>query len=131
MQVFQNILGAAVKLLAPFTLISIHMAHLHSERDSVFFPTAVITHYFLPVTHLPSAPIFHIIIFIKSGSKMLLGLVNIARLPSICMLFSLHDSPFLFPWLKQLLLDAIMYLLYFLILTTKLSWESDPPRCYM
>lgn len=102
MQVFQNDLSSRVKLCAPFTLISTHLACLHTERCGLFSPTAVITHNFLPITHLPPASIFHAIIFIKIRSKMLLGFLNIARLPSICMLFSLHNCAalFVFPWLR-------------------------------
>lgn len=93
MQVFQNNIRATVELLASFSLIFTHLTCLYSGQDHLFFPVAVIMHDFLPFTNLPTAPIFHIIIFIKNGGKMFIGFVNIARLPSVCMPFSLHDSP--------------------------------------
>lgn len=60
---------------------SFHPHLLHSAGDRLFFPTVVITQDFLPITHLPSAPVSHITNLIKNRSKMHVGFVNIARLP--------------------------------------------------
>lgn len=132
MQVFQNDLSTTVKLLPHFTLIFTHLACLHSGQDHLFFPTEVITCAFLLVTHFPSAPIFHIIIFIKNEGKMLVGFGNIATLASVCMPFSVCDSPVsFFPgwsncfWLSSSWRQNFLRSAIFLNLTCRFSVSSD------